>query len=618
MASSVSDPSSSIVKRTNEYGVTTRSVKQSLKTIDLDPSELARDVGDIKRDQAKEVKDKVDKRLETINALTELKKLSAEVKKTGESLSNYLGMDKDTPNLWKRKTATVYDALGKDASNLVRVTSDQGTPIRDFTFSVEQLAKSDSIRSTNVFATKDTPLGLVGNLNIRVGASNYTIDVGGKNLNDIANAVNGFSATTKIKMEIIQTTATGGFQWQLIHLDKSVPIDLSGTDVGLLDGLFIPKNPGDATQPKVSTVDSLALKATYNGQSIVRNGSNYIENLIPDAVIEIYGTTTGNLSCSVEQDRESAADGFAKFVEAYNKLQAFRREQTAFENDKKTPKENAHLHGVSVLGQQNYDIQRVLSTWVNTGSTTAAKTLGEIGLSIGKSSTRMGSDGNITFDSQLDGDIIPDVKTLEKYLYSDKIAEVMAVVGNRVTNTNDYFRTYSIPNFMKNSTLSGVPITVSISKVNGVMTATMSANTATGVITMPAEYKAGGLVIGPKGSIFEGLSVGCATAQINALVDNGAPITTTLSATMGIFAALEKSIDDYIAYSTGKLDLEIKRLESLNEKDSQKAAKLESDAMKDEENLMREFQYIREIEAAYKSFTDMFESYMKILTSDKR
>ncbi len=605
---------SSVVTRTDQYGFKTRSVRQPLKTTDMDPGEYAKDIGDIKRDQAQEIQDKVDRNLKVIDALQQLKTLSSAVGKQAQTLSNYLGVNKDVSNVWKSRTASVYNTLGQNAEHLVRVTPGQNSPMRSFSFEVTQVATEDSMQSTSSFVDKSANLGLVGSLKFSVGVQTYTVDVGGKSLSDIANAVNSISSETKVSMEILQTSSGGGYTWQLIHKDKTVPINLTGTDLAVLNGLFIPTNPLDATQPKITDIDTLRLKALYDGKPITRDGSNYVKDLVTDTVIEVYGVTAGAVDCQISQDTESVADAFAGFVKSYNDLRKFIRDQTAFESDKKTPKKDAYLHSVMVSKDEVFEVEKTLNKWVSGISGTAPRSMAAIGLPIGKSSSSVNSQGQMIVNSNLEGDIVPDVSVLEKLLYSDQLSQVLAVVGNQVTSTNSYFSVYSLPDFSKSSTLAGVPVTVNLWKEGGVIKASFSADTGNGVVTVNGDYS-NGLIKGAKGSIFEGFSVGCVSSCVNSLVDNGPVVSTQITATTGILSDLQNAIDRYVAYQTGKLDLEVKRLEDGNTKNQEKIEKLKADAIKEEERILRDFERIREIEAAYQSFMEMFDSYMKLITS---
>lgn len=607
--------SSSVITRTDQYGFKTRSVRQPLKTTNMDPGEYAKDIGDIKRDQAQEIQDKVDRSLKVIESLQQLKNLSSGVGKQAQNLSNYLGANKDVSNVWKSRTASVYGALGQSADHLVRVTPGKNSPVRSFSFEVTQVATEDSMQSTSTFADNSVNLGLAGNLKFSVGAQTYTVDVAGKSLTDIANAVNSISSGTKVSMEILQTSSGGGYTWQLIHADKTVPINLTGTDLAVLNGLFIPTNPLDATQPKITDIDTLRLKALYDGKPITRDGSNYVKDLVTDTVIEVYGTTAGAVNCQIAQDTESVADAFAGFVKSYNDLRKFIREQTAFESDKKTPKKDAYLHSVMVSKDEVFEVEKTLNKWVaGISDQKAPRSMAAIGLPIGKSSSSVNSQGQMIVNSNLEGDIVPDVSVLEKLLYSDQLSQVLAVVGNQVTSTNSYFSVYSLPDFSKSSTLAGVPVTVNLWKEGGVIKASFSANTGNGLVTVNGDYS-NGLIKGAKGSIFEGFSVGCVSSCVNSLVDSGPVVSTQVTATTGILSDLQNAIDRYVAYQTGKLDLEVKRLEDGNTKNQEKIEKLKADAIKEEQRILKDFERIREIEAAYQSFMEMFDSYMKLITS---
>ncbi len=614
MSELIQNGASLIQQRTDAYGAKRYTISPKLDTTGMDPSEYAKSVGDVRRAEAKNYKDKVDDNLKHITKLQELKKHTTTVRNFSESLGNYLGANTKVPNLWKEKMPSIVSSSGEKADHLVHLTATKEANIRDFKIEILQMAKADSLQSTNAFASKTAGLGISGTLTI--GGTNVTITDGtsgtvNMNLEDISNLVNS-TFSTKVRMDVFSLDGTT-YGWQITALDLSKPVDLTGTSQTLLNGLFIPKDPLDATLARITSTDALTLKFKYNDQLMSRSGSNVISDLIPNVTLEIKGENTGALLSKIDYARQTVVDGFSEFVNAYNGLRAFSREQTAFEADKTTPKEGAHLHKSSILKRQLFDMENILSTWVEGLSSTNPNTIQGIGLSIGQSIIG----GNQQITSDLSGDLFLDLIKLDQMIGGDKIHQVLAVVGNNVSSTNDYFRVFSIPDFMKNNAIAGVPVTVSLQKQNGTLKATLSATINTVMTNVDGEYKEGGLINGPKNTPFEGFTIACKTDKVSALIDNGPALSTTVTSTQGVLTRLEKTLDSYLAFQTGIVDQEIQRLEQENIKNNERSEKLELQARIEEERIIKQFQYIREIERSYLSMMEMMDSLMDLMASKK-
>jgi|GEM_PF-4686107 len=586
---------STVRMRKDEFGGTHYSVAKKLNTTQMDPVEFAESVAGIKKEQAKAYNDKIDLNLKKIVKLQELKSISTTLNTVTQQLSNYLGVNRDlqATNLWRSKFPTLtYSDTGQDASAAVKITATADAPIRDFTFQVIQKAKNDVKTSTVDCPNLDAALNVQGTLSIAGQNLAITTDM---TLNQIATAVNQLTSTTNVKMELVKVDATN-YRFQLVSTKLGTPIDLTGTTALLATNLGVSTALTDAT--------TLCLKAKYNGQDVVRTDSNFISDIVPGVTFEIYNTTTA-LNGKIDNDRLAIGKAFGDFQTAYNKLRKFAREQTAYEADKLTPSKDAYLHQSTTLRSLLSSAEITLTSSV--AGLATMNNLSEIGIPVGKATFDSTSGSMTSFSDE----IAIDAAKLDQLINSNQLAGVLGVVGNKSTTSNDNFPVYALPNFVNNSSLSGKNITVSISKVNGVIQATLTVDG----ITTNAEMVGDNLVKGPAGTAYEGLMVGVKKVVTDALIDNGAAATAVVSGTQGIFSKLQKAVDGFIAFQTGNIDTEIRQLETDNKQNKTQAESLEAQAKKEFERVMREFQQLRELEAQYQQFMESMDQIMNLMTA---
>ena len=204
----------------------------------------------------------------------------------------------------------------------------------------------------------------------------------------------------------------------------------------------------------------------------------------------------------------------------------------------------------------------------------------------------------------------------------------------RSYSTNSFFSVSSTPNFIQNSTLSGVPVTLSVQNVNGSFVGTLSATINGSLVTETATTLANGVFQGASGGNFNGLAIMLNTTEMNSLTVNGAPISTTITATAldginingttvsttvtatrGLLDRLQEMTDSYIDYQTGNIDIEIQNLEDKNYRDHEKVERLKIEAAREEERIILLFNRVRELEGYYKEMTDMMDIYTELLTA---
>lgn len=585
---------------------------------ELDPVEFGKAVSEIKKLRIDALSGVKEKNASRIAALQELKAHTQNVRNFTQNLSHYLGVDHSVPNAFKVKTAEVLNSDGENMSARLEITPNKDATTQSFSFNVSQMASSDKIRSTATFANMDTGLGLSGTLvvnghNISItDGSNGTHNMG---LSDIAAAIK--NAVPTLRMTMFSTNGSL-FTFDITSTETAVPINLTGTSANLLQNLGIPTTIGDPNIPVVRNEADLILRATYNGSPITRK-NNTIEDLIPNTVMHIKGIT-GPLQCAISQDSMAVELGLKDFVSSYNAFQDFVQKQTA-QNDDHSPEEGSYLYNSSALRSEVSSIVSALNTWVLGIPSNHPQTLAELGIIFG-------DQGMFTAESF--EDLLKNAKqsqklniqqdTLRQFMSSSGLSKALAVLGDLGTSSHAGFTVYKIDNLLKNPSVAGQPITLSIQKVNGILQGTFSvtikqnAQDPGTLITAPASVGAGGIFSGQEGSVFENLVVGCGSKTLGQLVNNGATMNTTIVETKGACSQLLHTLEMFLQ-NDGLIDQEITSIEHENLRLSEDIQRLEEQSKRAEERAMAHVARTQSIIKNMQQAADSMEMYMQIISA---
>lgn len=603
--------------QTDDLGQKRMLVTQT-KASELDPLEFGDAVRKIKALRVDAITSVKEKNASRIAALQELKAHTQNVRNFTQNLSHYLGVDQSVPNAFKVKIADVRNSNGDDMSARLNITPNNDALAQSFSFEVSQMASCDNVRSTTTFANMDSGLGVSGTLvingqNIAItDGSNGSLNM---SLSDIAAAIKNTVPTLRMTM-----FSTNGslFTFDLTSTQTATPINLTGTSANILQNLGIPTVLGDPTLPIVTNQADLTLHATYNGSPITRQ-SNTIDDLIPNTILQIKGTTDA-LNCVIDQDSVAVELGLKDFVSSYNAFQDFVQKQTA-QNDDYSPVEDSHLYTSSTLRTEVNSIVSALNTWVSGIPDNQPKTLAELGI-------MFGDQGMFTADSF--EDLLKNANqsqklniqqdTLRQFLNSSGLSKALAVLGDMGTSSHSGFTVYKVDNLLKNPLVGGQPITLSVQKVNGVIQGTFSvtlkqnAQDPGTLITASATVGAGGLFSGPEGSIFENLVVGCGSKTLAQLVNNGANINTTIVETKGACSQLLHTLDVFLQ-KDGLLDQEINAIEHENLRLSEEIQRLEEQSKRAEERAMAQVTRTQAIIKNMQQAAESMEMYMQIISA---
>lgn len=638
MANTVGSSSASSTV-TDMYGHKRYTMKQNMKSLDFDPAEYAKAMGDIKRDQAARLEEKyIEPNLKKMDALRELKANTTQTQTVAQSLSDNLNIIGKETNLWNQRYPTTINATGQDYSSTVRVTATASSPLQNFKINIQQRASSDVMPSTQSIPNGEAGLTISGTLVINGISVPITDGTGGSqnmSLLDIRDAVNralGDSGESVTMTLVSQdgVSPTQNLLWQLSDSKLSRPIDLTGTDLTVLDGLFVPRDPQNAQAPRLTPQQSLDLLFSYNGLSLTRSGSNVISDLIVGTTIEVNGAQTGDLYCGIDRDRLIVQSGIANFVEQYNTLQKFISDQMAIDPKTRQPKDDAYLYNSSIVRSILGEFDGILSSSV-TLFDGRVRTLKDIGITVGGSlDTKNNQD--IVDTKGLSRALSLDADILNQVMNGDDIDIALALLGDMATSTHSAFTVFAIPSAMESYTIkSDTPITMTVERDNngnivGTFSAIIETKDANGNVTSStpvsttAILKDGYLFTSPdqdpdnpQSTPFDGLRVGVLQDQLDAL-QNGQSISSTLRVSEGLLTRLSNVVSKYTDFHEGQIDQTVDSLEKTNEQFQLKVDRLNELAIKEEERFIQRFTRVREIEAKWQSLLNAMESYLKMLT----
>ena len=616
---SVSSNSLRLHTKTDDLGQNRMMVTQT-KENELDPVEFGKAMGDVKRLKVGALTSIQEKNASRIAALQELKAHTQHVRNFSHNLSNYLGVDQSIPNAFKTKIATCLNAQGDDMRSIVEVSPTKDAQAQSFILRVDQLASCDKIKSTTTFANMNTGLGLSGNL--VVNGKNIPITDGSNGSLNMSLFDIGASIKNALPNVNMATFSTNGslFSFEIQSKEMSSPINLTGTSASILQSLGIPTLLNDPHTPVVTDKDDLILKASYNGTPITRE-TNTLTDLVPNTSIIIKGTTL-DINVEIAHDSKAVQFGLQDFVSAYNAFQDFVQQQTS-QNDDHSPKEGAQLYNSTSLRAEVNSITSILSTWVSGVPSHQPKSLSEIGIVFGDQGMFAAKDLDDLLKSANQSqklNIQDDI--LSQFMNSSTLSKALSVLGDYGESSHPDFSVYSVDNLLKNPSVSGQPITLSVQKVNGAVQGTFSVTIKQNdqdpgvVVNVPATLKEGGIFLGPEGSIFENMTIGCGSKTLAQLVNNGAAINTIITETKGVCSQLLDTLDVFLK-NDGLLDQEIKSIEAENKRLSEEIQRIEESAKRAEERAMAQVIRTQAVIQNMEKAAASVDLYMQIISARK-
>jgi flagellar hook-associated protein 2 len=286
----------------------------------------------------------------------------------------------------------VYKAESSDETAFT-ATANSSAAVSFNDIQVVRLAEAHKMGSVSIADTDTTTLGGSGDqLTATINGNAFTVDIGGKTLSQIRDAINDTPDNTGVSATII--SENGGSHRLVLTAtetgnDNALNLSFTGT-VGAALGLT-----------DINTRTALNSELLIDGLYTVTRGSNTIDDAIGGITLNLLGETTSAVKLNVSRDADKVKETVQGFVDAFNELKGTFDSLSGQGND---------LEADNTLRSIRNQIQGVFNT-PPAGLTSSLTYLSEIGVSF-----------------QRDGTLAVDSKDLESAINSDfsGVAELFA------------------------------------------------------------------------------------------------------------------------------------------------------------------------------------------------
>lgn len=209
----------------------------------------------------------------------------------------------------------VFKATSSDES-VATVTAGGGAARGVYNMEVLRIAENHRLAAATAYANTDTVIGSPGEMmSISVGAAAFEIEIGGKSLAAIRDAINGAASNTGVTASILKD-------------DEGYRLSLSANDTGSARALSVSYTAADPFALMTLNADrdgsgaftpaDLDAAIALEGQFAITSSSNTLNETVQGVAIAL--KKPGTLRIGVERDTASVDQSAQSFVKAYNDL----------------------------------------------------------------------------------------------------------------------------------------------------------------------------------------------------------------------------------------------------------------------------------------------------------
>lgn len=219
------------------------------------------------------------------------------------SMSNLSSLDKfETYKVSTSESET-------DQSFTARVDSEAASG----TFSIEvlNLARANKFGSTTAFTDNTSPIATTANLDISDGTDSLSVDINGKSLSEIRDAINTAAAADGVGVSA-SIIKQGENAYQLV---------LTASETGVANQIAV-SSTGDAVTQLNLTEKQTALDASVkiDNAYTISSATNSIDNAISGISLDLQKTSSSAADLKIEQDVDGVKESIGNFVSAFNTL----------------------------------------------------------------------------------------------------------------------------------------------------------------------------------------------------------------------------------------------------------------------------------------------------------
>ncbi|RLJ19309.1 flagellar cap protein [bacterium endosymbiont of Escarpia laminata] len=194
------------------------------------------------------------------------------------------------------------------------VNADNDAAAGSYDIIVQALAESHKMGSASFADSDTTTIGNAGDtMTLAVGTQSFNVDIGGKTLSQIEQAINEATDNTGISAGIIQENS-GSFYLTLTSDETGVENAMS---VSFADSGNNPiADPLTMVQTRAAADAQLLVDNTYT----ITRSSNSISDAIQGVTLELLATSVDAVALNVDKDLGAVQTTVQSFVDAYNSL----------------------------------------------------------------------------------------------------------------------------------------------------------------------------------------------------------------------------------------------------------------------------------------------------------
>ncbi len=274
-----------------------------------------------------------------------------------------------TATKWNQRTASSSN------SSVATVSSTSTGAIGSLSFTVDRLASSHGLRSSNTIASPDTVIASGGSISIDKGDGNgpQSISVGGGTLSEVVSALNGAG----LGLRAAPVNTGNGYHLQVSSgaTGAASAFTLSGLDPAV-----------GGTQVTSQGQDAQLTIGSGPGAYTVTSTSNTFSDLLPGVSVTAVSVSATAVTATVSENTQALSDAVKALVEAANAALSEISLRTAYDAKNKT---GATLNGDSTMRRAAQDITRAVIDVVGTSS------LGSGGLA----GVKLERNGKFSFDA---------------------------------------------------------------------------------------------------------------------------------------------------------------------------------------------------------------------------
>jgi flagellar hook-associated protein 2 len=180
-----------------------------------------------------------------------------------------------------------------------------------FSIEVLNLARSNKFGSTTAFTDTSSPIATTANLDISDGTNSLSIDINGKSLSEIRDAINTAASADGVGVSA-SIIAEGENAYQLV---------LTASETGAANQIAV-SSTGDAVTQLNLTEKQTALDASVmiDNAYTISSATNSIDNAISGVSLDLLKTSSSVADLKIEKDIDGVKESIGNFVSAFNTL----------------------------------------------------------------------------------------------------------------------------------------------------------------------------------------------------------------------------------------------------------------------------------------------------------